>query len=64
MYGADPYASVPYAAFSNIIIIAACIHIDSQKIYDCTFSTSLIYTAEIYHSMVYLTDVNITEGEC
>jgi hypothetical protein len=64
VYGVHPYAVVTNSAFSNIIIITACIHIDSQKIYDCTFSTSLIYTAEIYHSMVYLTDVNITEGEC
>lgn len=65
MFGYNQYAAVPYGILSNnIIYVAACIHIDSQKIYDCTLSTSLIYTAEIYHSMVYLTDVNIVAGEC
>ena len=64
MYGVHPYAVVTNSAFSNIIIIAACIHIDSQKIYECEIAMSLVYTANASHSMVYLTDVNIVAGEC
>lgn len=64
MYGVHPYAVVTNSAFSNIIIITACIHIDSQKIYECEIAMSLVYTANASHSMVYLTDVNIVAGEC
>lgn len=65
MFGYNPYAAVPYGILSNnIIYVAACIHIDSQKIYECEIAMSLVYTANASHSMVYLTDVNIVAGEC
>ena len=65
MFGFSPYSTNPYSLLSNnILFIASCIHIDSQKIYECEIGMSLVYTASVSQSMVYLTDVNIVAGEC
>ena len=65
MYGVQPYSTTTYSSLSNnILFVAACIHIDSQKIYECEIAMSLVYTASVSQSMVYLTDVNIVAGEC
>ena len=44
MYGADPYASVPYAALGGGgILVAACIHVDLQLLYSCKVGVALVY---------------------
>ena len=65
MFGYNPYAASPYGFLSNnILLVASCIHVDSQLLYQCESSTTIVYTATVSQSMVYLTDVNITEGGC
>ena len=51
MYGADPYASVPYAALGGVILIAACIHVASQLVYTCDVSKNLVYTVSVSGSV-------------
>lgn len=43
MYGADPYASVPYAALGGVILIAACIHVASQLVYNLDVASASVY---------------------
>lgn len=49
MYGADPYASVPYAALGGgvILIVAACVHADLQQIYSCDIGVSVVYYCNV-----------------
>ena len=52
MYGADPYASVPYAALGGGgILVAACIHVASQLLYTCDVAKNLVYTVSVSGSV-------------
>ena len=47
MYGADPYASVPYAALGGVaLIVAACVHTDIQLLYQCEIGLALVFVAD------------------
>ena len=44
MYGADPYASVPYATLGGSgILVAACIHVTSQLVYNLDVASASVY---------------------
>ena len=52
MYGADPYASVPYAALGGgALLVAACIHVASQLLYTCDVAKTLVYTVSVSGSV-------------
>jgi hypothetical protein len=53
MYGADPYASVPYAALSGGILVAACIHVASQLLYSLDVEANLVFDVSAGSALVY-----------
>lgn len=53
MYGADPYASVPYAALGGVILIAACIHVTSQLLYNLDVEANLVFDVSAGSALVY-----------
>lgn len=63
MYGSVPYSVSAYASLlNNILFVAACIHIDSQKIYGCEVSTFLTYTASITTELCSNVDMSLLAG--
>lgn len=53
MYGADPYAAVPYAALGGVILIAACIHVASQLVYNLDVEANLVFDVSAGSALVY-----------
>lgn len=52
MYGANPWATVPYATFGSVVLfVAACIHIDNRLVYTATVGNTLVYTATVTASV-------------
>lgn len=63
MYGVQPYSTTTYSSLSNnILFVTACIHIDSQKIYECEVSTFLTYTASITTELCSNVDMSLSVG--
>lgn len=54
MYGDYSYASAPYAdvGSSYVILIAACINIDDQLVYECEIGTSQVYIATVLSELI------------
>lgn len=52
MWGAEPWAAVPYATFGSVVLfVAACIHIDNNLVYTATVDNALVYTATVTASV-------------
>ena len=64
MYGNDPFGSVPYAAWGGGIIVAACIHVDSQILYSCSLGISQVYFANATHRLLNSVTMTITSANC
>lgn len=43
MYGGMTYADAPYADLGSVIIIAACIHVASQLVYNLDVAADSVY---------------------
>jgi hypothetical protein len=64
MYGGTTYAEVPYAALGGGIIVAACVHTNSQIIYDCIVGISQVHFVYIGHNVLNPSIGDITVPAC
>jgi hypothetical protein len=59
MYGSDPYASVPYAAMGGFqLLVAACIHVSSQLVYNLGIGVSNVYYVAAGKQLVYSASIS------
>jgi len=58
MYGNIPYASTPYAAMGGALLVAACIHVSSQLVYNLGIGVSNVYYVAAGKQLVYSANIS------